>query len=298
MSVLSFSLYEGLPWQFTGLFVFFGALLGSFFNVLALRWPAYQIAKNDSESSFWLSLRGINHKEISDLKSQPLPHLLGGRSHCPKCGSKISLFLNIPILSWIALLGKSACCKRRISFRYLAYELFGSSIFLFVALMIGPTVSGLLIGCFLMLLSLIAVIDLKDGFIPEELQFFAFILSYLIAIGPDGIGIETAFTAHIATLVVFYSVIITLSKIAGKDTAGSADLHLTAICASFLGKAVFLLAPLFVLFSVITLLCIRGGLIKRGIFIKIIGESAIPAGPAIVMSTYSVFAISCAGYLL
>lgn len=42
----------------------------------------------------------------------------GRRSACPRCGAAIPWFLNLPVLSWAVLRGRSACCKTRISVRY------------------------------------------------------------------------------------------------------------------------------------------------------------------------------------
>lgn len=77
----------------------FGALIGSFLNVVIWRVP-----------------RG------ESIVSPP--------SHCPKCNTPIKWWCNIPILSWIALRGKCAKCKEPISFRYVLVELLCAALFL------------------------------------------------------------------------------------------------------------------------------------------------------------------------
>ena len=69
-----------------GLIVFFviGACVGSFYNVVVYRMP-----------------RGIS--------------LVNPPSHCPLCKKRIPLYLNLPIVGWLMLRGKSACCKQPIS---------------------------------------------------------------------------------------------------------------------------------------------------------------------------------------
>lgn len=44
-------------------------------------------------------------------------------SHCPSCGRPIKAYDNIPLVSWLVLLGKCRFCKTRISPRYILIEL-------------------------------------------------------------------------------------------------------------------------------------------------------------------------------
>ena len=51
-------------------------------------------------------------------------------SHCPKCNAAIKWYQNIPILSWLALLGRCAKCRAPISPRYILVETLGGILFL------------------------------------------------------------------------------------------------------------------------------------------------------------------------
>lgn len=294
MSVFDLTLYENLPWQFTSLFIMLGAAIGSFFNVLSQRWPAYQVGKNDSEALYWLRLRGMQAGS-GKTSSADSVSLMSGRSKCPCCKTPIPLYLNIPLVSWLVLRGRSACCGKPINFRYLAYEIFGALVFTGIALTTGPTVAGLLLGILLMLLSLAAVIDLSDSFIPESLLFIGFFLSYGLSMSPIGIGIESAFIAHLSTFFGFYFVFGTLGKIMGKDVVGTGDFHLLALCASILGSISWMLPILILPFSLITWMLFKAKVFQRGIFSDVIGPSSIPAGPAIVLSTFCLVALKITG---
>ncbi|MBO5751492.1 MAG: prepilin peptidase, partial [Kiritimatiellae bacterium] len=57
-------------------------------------------------------------------------------SHCPKCGSSIRWWQNVPIISWLVLRGKCANCKTPISPRYIIVEFIGAVLFLAVFLRI------------------------------------------------------------------------------------------------------------------------------------------------------------------
>lgn len=52
------------------------------------------------------------------------------RSKCPKCGQMIAWYDNIPVLSYLFLLGKCRHCKTRISFQYPIVELVTALLFL------------------------------------------------------------------------------------------------------------------------------------------------------------------------
>ncbi|MBR5886594.1 MAG: prepilin peptidase [Akkermansia sp.] len=91
------------PWLLPLCFAMFGACIGSFLNVVIYRLP-----------------RGMRVNEPA-------------RSFCPDCKKEIPWYLNIPIISWLILRGKSACCKQRISARYCVVETATALIFAAVA---------------------------------------------------------------------------------------------------------------------------------------------------------------------
>src|SRR5581483_9392154 len=90
----------------------FGLIIGSFLNVCILRIPA-------SESIV-------------------LPP-----SHCPKCGTPIRPYDNIPVLSWLLLAGHCRKCKVRISAMYPMVELGTGLLFLACYFAFGLTPDAL-----------------------------------------------------------------------------------------------------------------------------------------------------------
>ena len=70
----------------------FGSCIGSFLNVCIDRW-----VKNQS--------------------------VIKPRSHCPYCKKNIPWYLNIPVLTWLLLKGKTRCCGKPIPFRYFLSEI-------------------------------------------------------------------------------------------------------------------------------------------------------------------------------
>ena len=71
-------------WYWLAVFFALGACVGSFYNVIVYRMP-----------------RGIS--------------LINPPSHCPLCKKRIPIRYNLPIVGWLWLRGKSACCHQPIS---------------------------------------------------------------------------------------------------------------------------------------------------------------------------------------
>ena len=102
--------------SFAYLIVFiFGLIFGSFFNVLIHRIP----------------------KSIQSAKKESLFNAISfPKSYCPKCKKSLLIHHNLPIISWLFLLGKCYFCKAKISIRYPLVELLSAFIFLFCFLAI------------------------------------------------------------------------------------------------------------------------------------------------------------------
>ncbi|MBD8089351.1 prepilin peptidase [Pseudomonas fluorescens] len=185
MDWLYHPLYADLPPIFWGIFVFIGAAIGSFYNVLALRWGKVYRFSREKEV---LQDGAYLHK----------PHLplMAGRSHCPKCSQMIPLYHNIPLISWLFLRGRSVCCGSSIAPIYLLFELLGAVVFLLIALSVGPTVYGLVLAVLLMTLSLSIRLYAREGFVPQGLVSTSNILAIFLVLGPGLVSPEGALIAY------------------------------------------------------------------------------------------------------
>ena len=97
-----------------------------------------------------------------------------GRSFCPKCKNRISWFDNIPLVSYLVLLGRCRSCKKKISLRYPLIELTTALGFVAVSYFNYPVYFYFLVP----LLICIFVIDLENQFIPDGLVFFGIVLTF------------------------------------------------------------------------------------------------------------------------
>src|SRR5690625_3587767 len=123
------------------LFFILGIIFGSFFNVVGLRLP----------------------KNIPFAKD---------RSRCPDCGHSLTLFENIPLLSFLVQAGKCRKCKRKISALYPAIELTTGLLFALSFHLLGWQPELFLALLLISMLMIILVSDLKYMIIPNKVLLF------------------------------------------------------------------------------------------------------------------------------
>jgi leader peptidase (prepilin peptidase)/N-methyltransferase len=133
----------------------FGALLGSFLNVCVYRLP-----RNES--------------------------VVRPRSRCPRCGTMVAWYDNVPALSWLALRGRCRQCGERISLQYPLVELAVAGIWAGSMYALGPTPDALSAAVFLTLLLGILLTDAQHYVIPDE-----------FSLGGLGAGLVLAFFTEI-----------------------------------------------------------------------------------------------------
>ncbi len=135
-----------LPFHFWSLVFFtFGCIVGSFLNVCIHRMPL-----------------GMS--------------IISPRSHCPHCKYSIPWYLNIPLVTWLALRGRCKNCGASISVRYFVVELLTGVAFLSCWLAFGdaghPFQSlpvALVYAVFLAGLIVATFIDFEHFIIPDEI---------------------------------------------------------------------------------------------------------------------------------
>ena len=133
--------WDAVPFHFWSLVLFvFGCMVGSFLNVCIHRMPLGQ-----------------------SIISPP--------SHCPHCKYSIPWFLNIPLVTWLALQGKCKNCGAPISIRYFLVELLTGLEFLGCWLAFGRQQPALAIvyGFFIAGLIVATFIDFEHFIIPDEI---------------------------------------------------------------------------------------------------------------------------------
>lgn len=231
-------------------FVFiFGALFGSFANVIIYRVPRQQ-------------------------------NFVFPRSSCPHCNQLIKWYQNIPIISFLFLRGKCANCKNRISIKYPIIEL----TIAFAALYLFPPIPqidiySLIIFAFNLNIFIIFVchffIDLEHQILPDGLNLYLLVIILVYALFEIQLlnwvlGGLLGFFFPFAVAHLFY-------KLRGQHGLGGGDIKLYGILGIYLGP-VGIMQNLF-------LSCFLGSIVGIALILskKINKNIPIPFGPFIII---------------
>ena len=232
-------------------FIIFGSLWGSFANVCIYRLPENK-------------------------------NVITGRSSCPNCKNKIPWYDNIPLLSFILLMGKCRLCKKQIDLQYFIVELISAISFVSIYYFFGLTIATLLLLILSIFFIIIFFIDLKHFIIPNELTFPLMIIGFIKSFDPN--LNQTIFPNYINSLIgglfgysIIWLIIFFYKNIRKKEGMGLGDAKLTAVIGFWFG---WISIP-FTIFisSTVALIIIIPSLINQSKKMS----SEIPFGPYIII---------------
>ena len=253
-----------------------GACIGSFLNVVAWRLPRQE-------------------------------SVVRPRSHCPRCGTTLRWFENIPVLSWLLLRGRCRHCGAAIAVRYPAVELLCSGLFVAAAAApaavsaAGSSLPGapawlvVLAGWLLISLLLpMVLIDLDQLWLPEPLCRWGVVLGLVVSAiagfsQGDGPGRELLLwhlMAASAGLLGFEATSALAQKLLGKPALGLGDAKLAALLGAWLGLTGLGLTVMLSVFggALLGVIGLLSGRLKRG--------QPFPFGPFLAGAGLAVW---CAG---
>ncbi len=182
----------------------FGALFGSFLNVVIYRLP-----------------RGKS--------------VVGGRSQCPQCHETIRWFDNVPLVSWITLGGKCRRCRWKIPARYPLVELLSAAGAAVAVWHFGPTLEAAWVYAFLAIMIAITFIDWEHQIIPDPLSIGGTVLGFIGA----WVCLDVSVVESLVGAAVGAGLILTIAfayKATRKvEGMGGGDVKLMAMIGAFLG---------------------------------------------------------------
>ena len=100
-------------------------------------------------------------------------------SHCPDCGTSLKWYDNIPLFSYISLIGKCRYCKSKISIQYPVVEFINGVTYLILYNHFDLSLDFVFYALIFSVLIIITFIDLKEMIIPDILVITILILSSL-----------------------------------------------------------------------------------------------------------------------
>ena len=238
-----------LHWTAMGWAFAFGAVVGSFLNVVVARVPAGE---------------SIVHP----------------RSRCPACRTPIAWHDNVPVLSWMLLRGRCRACRAGISLRYPLVELLGGSAALVAVLRHGLSLAALAEFGFAAMLLALSFIDLDTWLLPHVMT-----VPLLVAgVGLSALGLTAApsFLASLAGAAAgwlsFAAVSVIGEKVLKKEALGFGDVWLLGGIGGWVGVGGLL--------PVVLLASVQGTVIGLGLIVAGRGQPGpVPGsgpGPAAV----------------
>lgn len=208
------------------LFVILTLLVGSFINVIIYRLPIMLKSSFITECSSALDIDHQNNIKIN---------LCFPRSYCPKCDSKIPIWHNIPLISFILLHGKCIKCRQKISWSYPLVELLCGILSLFAALHFGLTIELIFPLLFIWILLALFCIDLKHQLLPDSLTLTLIWTGLVANINNLYTTLPNALLSTIAAYLALTLFIYLFKLVSGKVGMGRGDIKLFAAFGAWFG---------------------------------------------------------------
>jgi prepilin signal peptidase PulO-like enzyme (type II secretory pathway) len=249
----------------------FGLILGSFANVVILRWGTGRT--------------------------------LSGRSGCPACGHTLSWFELIPVISFLVQKGRCRECGSKISPQYILVELVFGVVFALCAHVALTMIVGGAMYVFLLyawtsafLLIAIAVYDIRHFIIPDGLVYTYIILSFVWGVFSRGMTLSGALQVFSSGLLIALPLFLLWALSRGR-WMGFGDIKLALGMGFMLGTLGGASALIFGVWlgAAISLLVLAYKKITPYLFRfasrgkRFTMKSEIPFGPFLVAGTFFVF---------
>jgi leader peptidase (prepilin peptidase)/N-methyltransferase len=218
----------------------FGAVIGSFLNVVIYRLPL-------GKSTVWPS------------------------SACPHCARELSWYENIPVASFVALGGRCRTCGARISLQYPLVEALTAVMFGAAWWYYGPgplLASRLVFGCALIVLF---AIDLEHQLLPNAITLPGIVVGFLFSLVTEP-GWMSSLIGILVGGGVLYGIAEAYYRVRHEEGLGMGDVKMLAMVGAFLGWELTLLT--------LVLASVSGTVIGLGLIITRRGgmKYALPFG--------------------
>jgi leader peptidase (prepilin peptidase)/N-methyltransferase len=192
----------------------FGAVVGSFLNVVIARLPA-------GES------------------------LVSPGSRCPRCRTPIAWYDNVPILGWLWLRGRCRACGLPISIRYPVVELLVALLAVAIERKFGPTATAVGFFAFVAALVALSYIDLDTWLLPHEITWPLIGVGLLSPLWNESLRFSDSIIGAAAGGGFFAAIALFGEKVLKRETMGWGDVYLLGGIGAWLGWQSLLAVVLF-----------------------------------------------------
>ena len=260
--------FQAFPALFVTAVTVMSLAIGSFLNVVIHRLPKML------ERQWRDELSELNGQEVA---AGPRYNLMVPRSACPACGHAIGALENVPLISYLALRGKCAGCKARISPRYPLVEALTGVLSGYIAWRYGFTWQTLALLVFVWSMIALAFIDLDTFYLPDDITLPLVWAGLLANMGGLFVDLQSAVIGAIAGYLALWIVVWGYKLATGKDGMGYGDFKLLAAIGAWLG---WKMLPVVILLSSLVGAIVGISLI---VFARHGRNVPIPFGPYLVL---------------
>jgi len=199
-------------------------------------------------------------------------------SSCPNCGAGIRFYDNIPVISYVLLLGRCRHCRTPISLRYPLVELITGLLSVAIFIRFGLSPNYIFLFLFTAALIAIAFIDLQHKIIPDVISLPGILAGLAFSFFPSaGISPLDALIGVVGGGGFLFLVGTAFEKMTGREGMGGGDVKLLAMIGAWMGwKAL----PYIILISSLSGAVIGGvslAISRQGV------RSRIPFGPFLAL---------------
>ena len=275
----------------------FGLIIGSFLNVVILRFPEQLKNSWRRESEDFLGL-GEETAEASGEPEEELS-LSTPASRCPSCGVPIKPWHNIPVISYMLLRGKCSACATSISIQYPLVELISGLATAFIVYQFGLSLMAGYCVLFTWVLIALTGIDFREQLLPDQITLPLLWLGLFVNLSGTFVPLNEAVIGALAGYLSLWSVFWLFKLVTGKEGMGYGDFKLLAALGAWMG---WQMLPLIIILSTFVgaLVGVAGLLLKArekqvpmafGPFLAMAGWIALIWGDKILNSYLSVFGL-------
>lgn len=230
--------FNQLDWLLPLCLLSFGLVVGSFLNVVIYRLPLMM-------ESRWR--RDCCELLEQEQEKEGAPFTLATpNSHCPKCGSGIKPWHNIPVISYLLLRGKCASCGVGISVRYPLVEAATGLLTLSLATAFPASVALLGAIAFTWALIVLTMIDVDHKLLPDNITLPLMWLGLVFNLSGTFVSLQDAVLGAMLGYLLLWSVYWLFKLLTGKEGMGYGDFKLLAALGAWLGWQAL---PLIILLS-------------------------------------------------
>ncbi len=196
-------------------------------------------------------------------------------SFCPKCKKPLKWYMNIPIISYIALGGKCYYCKKKIGAIYFICEVLGCSLFGINYLLFGFTTRFFIASIFTCMMIVTIVSDFEFYYISDRVIVISILLLLItLYCSMSGYDFIMRIVCAFALFLVMIGIKILGNSMFGRESLGDGDIKLMGTLSLGLGLvnsfvALFFAAVIGLVFSLIAIKKYKDGVIPFGPFLII-----------------------------